>query len=89
MPLLFGYFGARDITVGAVTLAATRPTGNVPKAVNLQGLADATDALLIGAVAKRLPRLRAIGAISVAVVSALAEFATALQLKKGPATFSK
>jgi hypothetical protein len=89
MPLLFGYFGARDITVGAVTLAATRPTGNVPKAVRLQGLADATDAVLIGVVANRMPRVKAIGAIALAVVSALVEFATALSLKQGRATSAR
>lgn len=79
--MLFGYFGVRDISVGAVTLAATRPTGNVAQAVTLQGIADATDALLIGAVAKRLPRFKAIGAIALAAVSALAEFATAVNLR--------
>jgi hypothetical protein len=84
VPLLFGYFGVRDISVGVVTLASTRPTGDVPKAVNLQGLADATDALLIGAVAKRLPRVKAIAAIALAAVSALAEFATAMKLRKAP-----
>ena len=81
MPLLFGYFGARDITVGAVTLAATRPTGNVSKAVTLQGLADATDAVLIGVVANRMPRVKAIGAVALAVVSALVEFVTAVNLR--------
>ena len=79
--MLFGYFGARDIAVGAVTLASTRPTGNVAQAVTLQGVADATDALLIGAIAKRIPRFKAIGAIALAALSALAEFATALSLK--------
>ena len=81
VPLLFGYFGARDISVGAVTLAATRPTGNVAQAVTLQGIADATDVVLIAAVAKRLPRFKAIGAVAVAAVSALAEFATAVNLR--------
>lgn len=81
VPLLFGYFGARDIAVGVVTLASTRPPGNVAQAVTLQGLADATDALLIGAVATRIPRFKAIGAAALAVISALAEFATAWSLK--------
>lgn len=84
LPLLFGYFGARDITVGVVTLASTRPGGDVPRAVNLQGVADATDAALVAAVAAsgRLSRPRAIGAGVVAVVSALGEFVTAARLRK-------
>ncbi|MDQ1699410.1 MAG: hypothetical protein QOG34_1273 [Frankiaceae bacterium] len=84
LPLLFGYFGVRDMTVGVVTLAATRPGGDVPRAVRLQGLADATDAALVAAVAAsgRLSRPRAIGAGAVAVVSALGEFATAARLRR-------
>ena len=84
LPLLFGYFGVRDIAVGVVTLASTRPDGDVPRAVNLQGIADATDAALVAAVAAtgRLSRPRAIGAGAVAVVSAAAEFVTAAQLRR-------
>jgi len=84
LPLLFGYFGVRDITVGVVTLASTRPDGDVPKAVNWQGVADATDAALVTAVALsgRLSRPRAIVAGIVAVVSALAEFVTAARLRR-------
>lgn len=84
VPLLFGYFGVRDITVGIVTLAATHPNGDVAKAVNLQGLADATDAGIIVAVTARghLPRDRSWGAFAVAAGSAVAEFATAWDLKR-------
>ncbi|HET6908915.1 MAG TPA: hypothetical protein VFH54_06205 [Mycobacteriales bacterium] len=85
LPLLFGYFGLRDMTLGVVTLAATRPDGDVPKQVRRQGVADATDAALIGAVMARgrLSRERGIVAIAVAALSALGEFATALQLRRG------
>lgn len=84
LPLLFGYFGVRDITVGVVTLASTRPDGDVPRAVNLQGIADATDAALVAAVAAsgRLSRPRAIVAGVVAVLSALGEFVTAAKLRR-------
>jgi hypothetical protein len=84
LPLLFGYFGVRDMTVGVVTLAATRPGGDVPRAVRLQGLADATDAALVAAVAAsgRLSRPRAAAAGAVAAVSALGEFATAARLRR-------
>jgi hypothetical protein len=84
VPLLFGYFGVRDITVGVATLAATHPNGDVPAKVNLQGVADATDAVIIGGViaSGRIPRDRGIGAIAVAGLSAVAEFATAWDLKR-------
>jgi hypothetical protein len=84
LPLMFGYFGVRDMTVGVVTLAATRPGGDVPRAVRLQGVADATDAALVAAVAAsgRLSRPRAIGAGVVAVVSAAGEFMTAARLRR-------
>jgi len=85
LPLLFGYFGARDIAVGVVTLASTRPGGDVPRAVTLQGAADATDVALVAAIAAsgRLSRPRAIGAGMLAVVTAVGEFATAARLRRG------
>lgn len=84
LPLLFGYFGVRDMTVGVMTLASTRPSGDVPRAVNWQGIADATDAVLVAGVAAsgRLSRPRAIVAGALAVVSAAAEFVTAAQLRR-------
>src|SRR4051812_17567260 len=44
---LFTYFGCRDVAVGVVTLAATRPGGDVSRALALQGAADATDTAVI------------------------------------------
>jgi hypothetical protein len=84
LPLLFGYFGVRDMSVGVATLAATRPGGDIPRAVRWQGVADTTDAALVAAVAAsgRLTRTRAIAAGAVAVVSALGEFVTAARLRK-------
>ena len=84
VPLLFGYFGLRDVTVGVVTLAATRPDGDVPKAVNLQGLADTTDTALVAAVTARghIPRERGIAAGALAVVTAAMEYATAWDLRR-------
>jgi hypothetical protein len=82
VPLLFGYFGVRDMLVGLVTLASTRPNGDVRKAVRLQGHADATDALLVTAVMRsgRIPRRQGIGAIAVAGGSAVSEYVTSIAL---------
>jgi hypothetical protein len=82
--MLFGYFGVRDMLVGLVTLASTRPSGDVRKAVRLQGHADATDALLVTAVMRsgRIPQRQGIGAIAVAGGSAVSEYVTALALKR-------
>ena len=82
VPALFGYFGVRDIAVGLFTLASTRPNGDVTQAVRLQGHADAVDSLLVGALVQsgRIPRSRGIGAIVVAVGSALSEYVTAWRL---------
>jgi hypothetical protein len=84
VPALFGYFGVRDITVGVLTLASTRPGGDIAKAVRLQGHADTTDAALIAAVMQsgRIPRQRGIGAIALAVGSALSEYVTAWRLRR-------
>ena len=84
VPALFGYFGVRDMTVGVLTLASTRPGGNVAKAVRLQGHADAVDAALIAGVVRsgRMSRQRGIGAIGLAVGSALSEYATAWRLRR-------
>src|SRR4051812_12558618 len=84
VPALFGYFGVRDILVGVVTLASTRPNGDVRKAVRLQGHADATDALLVTAVMRsgRIPQRQGIGAIALAGGSAVSEYVTALTLKR-------
>ena len=83
VPMLFGYFGVRDVLVGLVTLASTRPNGDVRKAVRLQGHADATDALLVTAVMRsgRIPQRQGIGAIALAAGSAVSEYLTALRLR--------
>ena len=84
VPLLFGYFGARDMTVGVITLAATRPGGDVAKAVRLLGHADASDTAVVAAVTQtgRIPRERGIAAMAVAAVSAAAEYVTAARLPR-------
>lgn len=84
VPALFGYFGLRDITVGLVTLASTRPDGDVAKAVRLQGHADASDTLLVAALTQteRVPRARGIAMMVIAAGSALSEYATSLQLRR-------
>jgi hypothetical protein len=84
VPLLFGYFGVRDLTVGVVTLASTRPDGDVARAVRLQGIADTTDAAIVAGVAARghIPRERGVAAGVVAVGTAVAEFATAWKLRR-------
>jgi len=84
VPALFGYFGVRDMLVGLVTLASTRPTGDVRKAVRLQGHADATDAVLVAAVMQsgRIPRRQGVGAIALAAGSAVSEYVTAMALRR-------
>jgi hypothetical protein len=84
VPALFGYFGARDIAVGVVTLASTRPDGDVAKAVALQGHADATDVALVAGLMKtgHIPRDRGIGAIAVAAGSAVSEYLSARNLRR-------
>jgi hypothetical protein len=84
VPLLFGYFGVRDITVGVLTLASTRPDGDVAKAVALQGHADSTDTLLVAGVMQtgHIPRSRGLVAIAVAGLSAAGEYATAWRLRR-------
>src|SRR3982750_3367222 len=84
VPMLFGYFGVRDMLVGLVTLASTRPDGDVGKAVRLQGHADATDALLVTAVMRsgRIPQRQGIGAIAVAAGSAVSEYVTSMALAR-------
>ena len=84
VPALFGYFGLRDIAVGLVTLASTRPDGDVAKAVRLQGHADASDTLLVAALTQteRVPRTRGIAMMVIAAGSALSEYATSLQLRR-------
>ena len=84
VPVLFGYFGVRDILVGLVTLASTRPNGDVRKAVRLQGHADTTDALLVTAVMRsgRIPQRQGIGAIALAAGSAVSEYVTSMALAR-------
>lgn len=84
VPALFGYFGVRDMLVGVITLASTRPDGDIPGAVRLQGHADAIDTVLVGALMQtgRIPRSRGIGAMVVAAGSAFSEYATAIRLRR-------
>lgn len=75
--------GVRDILVGVVSLSASRPGGNVARALAVQGAADTGDAALIAGLAAqgRLPRERAALGIGVAGASALAEYAAAYRLR--------
>ena len=84
VPALFAYFGIRDMAVGVVTLASTRPDGDVPKAVRLQGHADALDAVVVAGITQtgRWPRERGIVMTAVAVGSALGEYLTAARLRR-------
>ena len=72
------------IGVGLVTLASTRPNGDVRKAVRLQGHADTTDALLVTAVMRsgRIPQRQGIGAIALAAGSAVSEYVTSMALAR-------
>ena len=81
---LFTFWGVRDIALGVSTLAATRPSGDVPKQVAYQGAADAIDtAIVAGLVAQgRLSRVRGYGATALAAGTALSGFAAAWKLRR-------
>lgn len=84
LPLLFGYFGVRDMTLGVAALMSTRPDGDVPKQIALQGVADTVDGGIVAALVAggRLPRPRGIALVAVAAVSALSEYAGAWRLRR-------
>jgi hypothetical protein len=86
-PLLRGIFmfwGLRDLALGVSTLAATRPSADVPKQITYQGVADTIDtAIVAGLVAQgRLPRTRGYGVTALAAGTALSGFATAWRLRR-------
>lgn len=82
---LFTFWGFRDLALGLSTLAATRPSGDVPKLVTYQGVADSVDtAIIAGLVAQgRLPRGRGYGTTALAAGTALSGFALAWRLRRG------
>ena len=81
---LFTFWGVRDIALGVSALAATRPSGDVPRQITYQGLADTVDtAIVAGLVAQgRLSRLRGYGATALAAGTALGGFAMAWRLRR-------
>jgi hypothetical protein len=84
LQLLFTYFGVRDMTLGVFALLSTRPGGDVPKQVTLQGAADTIDGGLVAALVARgrLPRSRGIALVALAAGSAVSEYAGAWQLRR-------
>jgi hypothetical protein len=81
---LFTYFGCRDLALGVVTLAATRPGGSAERALVAQGLADTTDTAVFSAVRAtgRFPGWRGAGMSLLAGGTALTEFAAAYRLRR-------
>jgi len=81
---LFRYFAVRDIALGVATLASTRPGGNVTRSLTLQGVADTTDGAAVGALVAsgRLRKTQGIGAVGLAGVTALMEYAAAWKLRQ-------
>jgi len=81
---LFRYFAVRDVALGVATLASTRPGGDVTRSVTLQGLADTTDGAAVGVLVAtgRLRRTQGIGAVGLAGVTALMEYAAAWKLRQ-------
>lgn len=79
---LFTYFGVRDLAVGVSALASTRGGGNARRVLTVHGLADTTDAaLLVGITSReRVPRVRGLGMVGLAAVTAAAEYAGAWAL---------
>jgi hypothetical protein len=80
---VFRYFAVRDVALGVATLASTRPGGDVTRYVALQGVADTVDGAAVGALVAtgRLRRTQGIGAVGLATVTALMEYATAWKLR--------
>jgi hypothetical protein len=81
---LFTYFGCRDLALGVVTLAATRPGGSAQRVLVAQGLADTTDTAVLSAVRAtgRFPGWRGAGMSVLAGGTALAGFAAAYGLRR-------
>jgi hypothetical protein len=80
---LFRYFAVRDVALGVATLASTRPGGDVTRSLTLQGVADTIDGAAVGALVAtgRLSRTQGIGAVGLAGVTALMEYAAAWKLR--------
>ena len=78
------YFAVRDVALGVRTLAATRPGGDVPRALAFQGVADTVDgSVLAGLVSTgRLRRVQGLGAVGMAAGTALLEYAAAWRLRR-------
>jgi hypothetical protein len=81
---LFTFWAERDLALGLSTLAATRPSADVPRQIAYQGVADAIDtAIIAGLVTQgRLPRVRGYGVTALAAGTALSGFATAWRLRR-------
>jgi hypothetical protein len=84
VPTMLRGFGARDVSLGVHSLAATRPGGDAQHALRVQAAADVVDGLVVvGAVAAgRLPRGRGIACLVVAALSALGLLVGAQQLDR-------
>jgi hypothetical protein len=80
---VFRYFAVRDVALGVATLASTRPGGDVTRSLALQGVADTLDGAAVGALVAtgRLRRIQGIGAVGLAAVTALMEYAAAWKLR--------
>jgi hypothetical protein len=81
---LFRYFAVRDVALGVATLASTRPGRDVPRVLTVQGVADTVDGAAVGALVAtgRLRRTQGLGAVALAAVTALMEYAAAWQLRR-------
>jgi hypothetical protein len=78
-------FGARDLALAVMTLAATRPGRDVRRALRIQAAADSIDAVIVGGAvaAGRLPKGRGIGGVAIGAVSAAGLAGAAHQLDPG------
>jgi hypothetical protein len=82
VPAILRGFGARDLTLGIHSLAATRPGRDPKRALRIQAAADAVDGAIVAAAVAtgRLPRGRGIACVLVAVLSSLGLLVSAHQL---------
>jgi hypothetical protein len=85
VPLMLRGFGARDLSLGVHSLAATRPGGDPKHALRVQAGVDAVDGLIVaGAMAAgRLPKGRGIACLAFAAGSAVSLLVAARMLDRG------
>jgi hypothetical protein len=79
VPTVLAALGVRDVALGVIALAATRPGADVAKAIRLQAVFDGFDAAVGGSLlaSGRIDRPQGVATVGVALASAAADWAVA------------